>query len=95
MIHSARECTGECRLTDLALYCAVPYIAACVDVSRTVFRDRSVGPSIASVNFLIKIEFIFLEIHAFVTQQANFTRLENYIKVRVAPFAFKLTLFGG
>ena len=28
-------------LTDLVLYCAVPYIAACVDVSRTVFRDRS------------------------------------------------------
>ena len=28
-------------LTDLALYCAVPYIVACVDVSRTVFRDRS------------------------------------------------------
>ena len=23
------------------LYCAVPYIVACVDVSRTVFRDRS------------------------------------------------------
>ena len=23
------------------LYCAVPYIAACVDLSRTVFRDRS------------------------------------------------------
>ena len=30
------------RLTELyALYCAVPYIAACVDVSGTVFRDRS------------------------------------------------------
>ena len=29
--------------TDFALYCAVPYIAACVDVSRTVFRDRSTG----------------------------------------------------
>ena len=28
-------------LTDFVLYCAVPYIAACVDVSRTVFRDRS------------------------------------------------------
>ena len=25
----------------IALYCAVPYIAACVDVSKTVFRDRS------------------------------------------------------
>ena len=24
-----------------ALYCVVPYIAACVDVSRTVFQDRS------------------------------------------------------
>ena len=28
-------------MTDLALCCAVPYMAACVDVSRTVFRDRS------------------------------------------------------
>ena len=28
-------------LSDLALYCAVLYIAACVDVSRMVFRDRS------------------------------------------------------
>ena len=27
--------------TDLALYCAVPYMAACVDASRTVFWDRS------------------------------------------------------
>ena len=26
----------------LTLYCAVPYIAACVDISRTVFRDHSV-----------------------------------------------------
>ena len=26
---------------SLALYCAVPFIAACVDVSRTVFWDRS------------------------------------------------------
>ena len=29
------------RLTLFSLYCTVPYIAACVDVSRTVFRDRS------------------------------------------------------
>ena len=41
--------TGRSALTgwrftiDLALYCAVPYIAACVDVSRTVFRDCSIG----------------------------------------------------
>ena len=26
---------------DLALYCAVPYITSCVDLSRMVFRDRS------------------------------------------------------
>ena len=26
-----------------SLYCAVPYILACVDVSRTIFRDRSFG----------------------------------------------------
>ena len=29
------------RVTDFALYCVVPYMAACVDVSRMVFRDRS------------------------------------------------------
>ena len=35
---AAGESTGECTLTtDFALYCAVPYIAACVDVSRTCF----------------------------------------------------------
>ena len=29
----------------IALYHVVPYIAACVDVSRTVFRDHSVFSS--------------------------------------------------
>ena len=32
-----------CWPTDLTLYCAVLYIVACVDVSRTVFRDHSVS----------------------------------------------------
>ena len=48
---SAREPTGRFLmatvpdadpLLTLALYCAVPYIAACVGISRMVFRDRSV-----------------------------------------------------
>ena len=32
--------TTDCRMIA-ALYCAVPFIVACVDVSRTVFWDRS------------------------------------------------------
>ena len=32
---------GVTSQSDLTLYCAVPYIVACVDVSRMVFRDRS------------------------------------------------------
>ena len=42
----SQMCTGwvlsttDCRMIA-ALYCAVPFIVACVDVSRTVFRDRS------------------------------------------------------
>ena len=35
------EYTLRVSQSDLALYCAVPYIAACVDASRTVFWDRS------------------------------------------------------
>ena len=31
----------DCRMIA-ALYCAVPFIVACVDISRTVFWDRSV-----------------------------------------------------
>ena len=34
-------CANPWAWLTLALYCAVSYIAACVDVSRTVFRDRS------------------------------------------------------
>ena len=42
MCYSTGDCSLAVCLPDcLALYCAVPYIAACVDVSRTVFRDRS------------------------------------------------------
>ena len=32
---------GVTSQSDFALYCAVLYMVACVDVSRTVFRDRS------------------------------------------------------
>ena len=39
---SAGEPTDDCWLIALALYCAVPYIAACVDISRMVFQDRSI-----------------------------------------------------
>ena len=38
---SALACANPRGWLTLALYCAVSYIAACVDVSRTVFRDRS------------------------------------------------------
>ena len=41
---STSRLTATDRVTsqsDLALYCAVLYIVACVDVSGTVFRDRS------------------------------------------------------
>ena len=44
MCYSTGDCSLAVRLLDcdyLALNCAVPYIAVCVDVSRTVFRDRS------------------------------------------------------
>ena len=40
----------ECDWLTVALYCAVPYIAACVDVSRTVFRDRSSATSFSGGN---------------------------------------------
>ena len=30
------------QLTLCTLYCAVPFIATCVDITRTVFRDRLV-----------------------------------------------------
>ena len=33
--------TADCRMIA-TLYCAVPFIVACVDVSRTLFWDRSV-----------------------------------------------------
>ena len=35
------EYTLRVSQSDLALYCVVPYIAACVDASRMVFWDRS------------------------------------------------------
>ena len=46
MCYSTGNCSLALCLPDchyFALYCAVPYIAACVDVSRTVFRDHSVS----------------------------------------------------
>ena len=47
MLSYCRMCTGrvlsmtDCRMIA-ALYCVVPFIVACVDVSRMVFWDRSV-----------------------------------------------------
>ena len=42
LLANAPTTTATVALTvALALYCVVPYIAACVDISRTVFRDHS------------------------------------------------------
>ena len=38
------------------LYCVVPYTVACVDISRTVFRDRSVWPDQCSSQNYMKLK---------------------------------------